>query len=54
MSQNKDKKNNGYHPLPESELYAIRQNSNYDHGKSAPDNNIFFEERSNPLSSKGN
>ena len=35
--------------------YQIRQNSNYNkHNKSAPDNNIFWEERSNPLSSKGN
>ncbi len=34
---------------------SIRQNSNYDdNDKAAPDNNIFFEERSNPLSSKGN
>lgn len=37
------------------DLYQIRQNSKYsDNGKSAPDNNIFWEERSNPLSSKGN
>lgn len=37
------------------DLYAIRQNSKYsDEGKAAPDNNIFWEERSNPLSSKGN
>ena len=35
--------------------YQIRQNSNHNkHNKSAPDNNIFWEERSNPLSSKGN
>ena len=34
---------------------SIRQNSDYDDdNKAAPDNNIFFEERSNPLSSKGN
>ncbi len=34
---------------------SIRQNSHYsDSGKSEPDNNIFWEERSNPLSSKGN
>lgn len=37
------------------DYYQIRQNSDYnDHGKSAPNNNIFWEERSNPLSSKGN
>lgn len=33
----------------------IRQNSQYrDGNKAAPDNNIFHEEFSNPLSSKGN
>lgn len=39
-----------------SDLYQIRQNAQYDleTGKSEPDNNIFWEERSNPLSSKGN
>ena len=37
------------------DTYSIRQNSHYsDSGKSEPDNNIFWEERSNPLSSKGN
>ena len=37
------------------DYYQIRQNSHYDkQGKSAPDNNLFWEERSNPLSSKGN
>ena len=35
--------------------YQIRQNSDYNkHNKSAPNNNLFWEERSNPLSSKGN
>ena len=35
--------------------YQIRQNSEYnDHCKAAPNNNIFWEKRSNPLSSKGN
>lgn len=34
---------------------AVRQDSDYHDGdKAAPDNNLFFEERSNPLSSKGN
>lgn len=34
---------------------GIRQSSNYDiHDKPLPDNNMFFEERHNPLSSKGN
>lgn len=38
-----------------NDLYQIRQNAHYsDSGKSEPDNNIFWEERSNPLSSKGN
>ncbi len=39
-----------------NDLYQIRQNSQYDleTGKSEPDNNIFWQERSNPLSSKGN
>ena len=47
-------------PLPKdtvkgNDLYQIRQNSRYNQqGKAAPDNNIFWEERSNPLSSKGN
>ena len=35
--------------------YQIRQNSHYDlHGKATPDNNLFWEKRSNLLSSKGN
>lgn len=38
-----------------NDLYQIRQNAHYsDSGKAEPDNNIFWEERSNPLSSKGN
>ena len=39
-----------------NDLYQIRQNAQYDleTGKSEPDNNIFWQERSNPLSSKGN
>ena len=37
------------------DLYNIRQNAHYsENGKAEPDNNIFWEERSNPLSSKGN
>jgi len=32
----------------------VRQNSTYKEGKPVPDNNMFFEERSNPLCSKGN
>lgn len=37
------------------DLYNIRQNAHYSNdGKAEPDNNIFWEERSNPLSSKGN
>ena len=39
----------------ESRDARIRQISDYrDDNKAAPDNNLFFEERSNPLSSKGN
>ena len=35
--------------------YQIRQNAHYDlNGKAAPDNNLFWEKKSNPLSSKGN
>lgn len=42
-------------PLTEEEIMEIKQLSNYGkNNKPAPDNNIFFEERSNPLSSKGN
>ena len=38
-----------------NDLYQIRQNAHYsDSGTAEPDNNIFWEERSNPLSSKGN
>ena len=38
-----------------SDDYQIRQNSDYnDHCKAAPNNNIFWEKHSNPLSSKGN
>ena len=37
------------------DLYSIRQNPHYGPGgKAEPDNNIFWDERSNPLSSKGN
>lgn len=37
------------------ETMEIRQNSEYgDSGKAAADNNIFWENKSNPLSSKGN
>ena len=42
-------------PLTEEEIMGIRQLSNYnENNKAAPDNNLFFEARSNPLSSKGN
>lgn len=41
-------------PLTDDEEIEIRQLSKYnENNKAAPDNNIFFEERSNPLSSKG-
>ncbi len=39
----------------EEHLEETRQKSLYnDRNKARPDNNQFFEERSNPLSSKGN
>lgn len=49
------KKNSANDNVSSGDQYQIRQNSKYsDEGKAAPDNNIFWEERSNPLSSKGN
>ena len=40
--------------FPDSDPDVIRQTSCYKEGNRAePDNNMFFEERSNPLSSKG-
>ncbi|MDD6234422.1 MAG: hypothetical protein PUB17_04510 [Lachnospiraceae bacterium] len=39
----------------ECDVEGIRQTSHYTKGnKPVPDNNMFFEERHNPLSSKGN
>lgn len=39
----------------EFDVDGIRQTSRYTKGnKPVPDNNMFFEERHNPLSSKGN
>lgn len=39
----------------EFNVEEIRQTSHYDKdNKPLPDNNMFFEERHNPLSSKGN
>lgn len=39
----------------ECDVEGIRQTSRYDeYNKPLPDNNMFFEERHNPLSSKGN
>ncbi|MBD5156540.1 MAG: hypothetical protein HDT13_02750 [Butyrivibrio sp.] len=39
----------------ECDVAGIRQTSHYDkYNKPLPDNNMFFEERHNPLSSKGN
>lgn len=55
--QNKYKRKAQYdNDVSGNDLYQIRQNSQYDleTGKSEPDNNIFWEERNNPLSSKGN
>ncbi len=53
MKKKEKKDDNGL--LDNQNDYAIRQNSQYsDGGKAAPNNNIFFENKSNPLSSKGN
>lgn len=50
-SQNKNTPKNS----SPTNVAAIRQNSKYNSSDSAaPDNNLFWEERSNPLSSKGN
>ncbi len=39
----------------ECDVMGIRQTSCYDeNNKPLPDNNMFYEERQNPLSSKGN
>lgn len=40
--------------VDEDDVMRVRQTSRYQDEKCAPDNNPFFEERSNPLSSKGN
>lgn len=48
-------KNKKQDTISSTDHYAIRQNAHYsDSGKSEPDNNIFWENGSNPLSSKGN
>lgn len=53
-NEKKSKKTTARNSSKEVDVYDIRQNSNYSEGnKAAPDNNLFFEERSNPLSSKG-
>ena len=55
MKNNESGKKENRDRLTDAELNAIRQNSDYSEGgKAAPNNNIFFEEKSNPLSSKGN
>lgn len=41
-------------PVSEKEIEEIRAQSQYHEGnKAAPDNNMFFEDTHNPLSSKG-
>lgn len=53
--QKKNKKTKSSDTISGNDLYNIRQNAHYSEtGKAEPDNNIFWEERSNPLSSKGN
>lgn len=57
MQKNKTKQNKttSSDTISGNDLYSIRQNAHYNkNGKAEPDNNIFWEERSNPLSSKGN
>ena len=49
LSTSDSKKSNGARKRP------IRENSHYNkEDQPAPDNNLFWEEASNPLSSKGN
>lgn len=53
MSKNKKSKTQNY--TPDKEIDPIAQNSKYkSNGKAEADNNIFWENGSNPLSSKGN
>lgn len=40
--------------VDKDDVMRVRQTSRYQDEKCAPDNNLFFEELSNPLSSKGN
>ena len=60
MYMSKEFEKDWNHTIPEdtvdgNDKYQIRQNSHYNkENKAAPDNNLFWEERSNPLSSKGN
>ena len=56
MKKKTDKKtDNSKDTVEFKDDYQIRQNSDYnDHCKAAPNNNIFWEKHSNPLSSKGN
>ena len=55
MEKKNQKENKSIDPITPEELDAIRQQAHYsDEGKASPDNGPFFEERSNPLSSKGN
>lgn len=52
--KNKDVNRNAMNKA-DANAAIIRQNSDYSpEGKAAPNNNIFFEGKSNPLSSKGN
>ena len=55
QSQKSRKSNIPKDTIDGNDQYQIRQNSHYNkENKAAPDNNLFWEERSNPLSSKGN
>ena len=55
MIKNRDTNINKKDTVSRNDLYQIRQYAKYDaeSGKVEPDNNIFWEERSNPLSTKG-
>ena len=50
-----DEQEHATNSMSDEDVMEIRQRSAYsEYGKAAPDNNMFFEKRSNPLSSKGN
>lgn len=55
MKDKKEKTHGTKDTIAGTDYYNIRQNAHYNpEGKAAPDNNLFWEKRNNPLSSKGN